>query len=61
MTSTLNGERLGNSKTTQVGTLLFGGSYRVSNRTNINVSLGIGATSASPDVQFTVKVPMNFF
>jgi len=61
MTSTLNGDRLGNSKTTQVGTLLFGGSYRYSNRTNINVSLGIGATSSSPDVQFTVKVPMNFF
>jgi len=61
LTSTLNGDRLGNSKTTQVGTLLFGGSYRYSNRTNINISLGIGATSASPDVQFTVKVPMNFF
>jgi len=61
MTSTLNGERLGNSKTTQVGTLLFGTTYRYSNRTNINVSLGIGATAASPDVQFTVKVPMNFF
>lgn len=61
MTSTLNGNRLGNSKTTQVGTLLFGTSYRYSNRTNINVSLGIGATSAAPDVQFTVKVPMNFF
>jgi len=52
---------LGNSKTTQVGTLLFGTTYRYSSRTNINVSLGIGATSTSPDVQFTVKVPMNFF
>jgi hypothetical protein len=61
MTSTLDEHRLGNSKTTQVGTLLFGASYRYSNRTNINVSLGIGATSTSPDVQFTVKVPMNFF
>jgi len=61
MTSTLDGDRLGNSKTTQVGTLLFGTTYRYSNRTNINVSLGVGATSASPDVQFTVKVPMNFF
>jgi len=61
MTSTLNGDRLGNSKTTQVGTLLFGTTYRLSNRTNMNFSLGIGATSASPDVQFTVKVPMNFF
>ena len=61
MTSTLNGARLGNSKTTQVGTLLLGTSYRVNNRTNINVSLGIGATSVAPDVQFTVKVPTNFF
>jgi len=60
-TSTLNGDRLGNSKTTQVGTLLFGTTYRYSNKTNINFSLGIGATSASPDVQFTVKAPMNFF
>lgn len=61
MTSTLDGDRLGTSKTTQVGTLLFGTTYRYSSRTNINASLGIGATSASPDVQFTVKVPMNFF
>jgi hypothetical protein len=59
--STLDGERLGNSKTTQVGTLILGTSFRISNRTNANLSLGIGATDTSPDMQLTVKVPMNFF
>jgi len=60
-TSTLDGNRLGNSKTTQVGTLLLGTSYRLSNRSNMIISLGIGATAYAPDVQFTVKVPINFF
>jgi hypothetical protein len=60
-TNTLNGQRLGNSKTTQVGSMLFGTSYRLGNRTTMNVSLGIGVTTNAPDVQFTVKVPTNFF
>lgn len=59
--NTLDGQRLGNSKTTQVGSMLFGASYRLGNRTTMNVSLGIGATNSAPDIQITVKVPTNFF
>jgi len=59
--STLDGERLGDSKTTQVGSMLFGASYRLGNRTTMSMSLGIGATANAPDVQFTVKFPTNFF
>lgn len=60
-TNKLDGARLGNSRTTQVGSMLFGASYRLSNRSTMNMSLGIGATTNAPDVQFTVKVPTNFF
>jgi len=59
--NTLDGNRLGNSKTTQVGAMLFGANYRLGPRTTMNMSLGIGATANAPDVQFTVKVPTNFF
>jgi hypothetical protein len=59
--NTLDGQRLGNSKTTHAGSMLFGTSYRLGNRTTMNMSLGIGVTTSSPDVQFTVKVPTNFF
>jgi hypothetical protein len=60
-TNTLDGQRLGNSKTTQVGSMLFGTSYRLGNRTTMNMSLGIGVTTNAPDVQITVKIPTNFF
>ncbi len=60
-TSTRDGNRLGNSKTTQVASLLLGTTYRINKRTNLNISLGIGATSPAPDVQFTMKMPINFF
>jgi len=59
--STLDGERLGNSKTTGIGSMLFGASYRLGNRTTMSMSLGIGATANAPDVQFTLKFPTNFY
>jgi hypothetical protein len=59
--NTLDGHRLGNSRTTQVGSLLFGASYRVGNQSTMNISLGIGATATAPDMQLTVRVPTNFF
>lgn len=60
-TNKLDGGRLGNSKTTQVGAMLFGANYRLGPRTTMNMALGIGATPTAPDVQFTVKIPTNFF
>jgi len=45
---------------THVGTLLFGYSLRLSPKTTANLSLGIGVTEAAPDVQLTLRVPINF-
>lgn len=41
----------------QVGTVLWGISHRLTDRTSVNFSLGVGATEAAPDVQATVRVP----
>ncbi|MGA7104008.1 MAG: transporter [Candidatus Deferrimicrobiaceae bacterium] len=57
--NTQDGKRLGNSKTTHVGSLLFGISYKLGEKTGINVSLGLGATEAAPDVDLTVRVPFS--
>ncbi len=44
----------------QVGSLLWGVSHRISQRTTINFSAGVGVTSSAPDVQLTLRVPMRF-
>lgn len=46
--------------TTQLGQLLFGYSYKLSQRTTLNVSLAIGVTQDAPDVQMTVRLPIRF-
>ncbi len=43
-----------------VGTFLWGISHRFSPRTTLNFSVGIGATSAAPDVQMGVRLPLRF-
>lgn len=43
-----------------IGRLLFGISYRISDRTNINWNVEIGATDAAPDVRMSIRVPFNF-
>lgn len=45
---------------THVGTLLFGYSLRMTANTTANLSLGVGVTEAAPDVQLTLRVPINF-
>jgi len=52
--------QLGPSSTTQLGTLLLGYSFRMSNRSNLNLSLGVGATREAPDLQLTLRYPMTF-
>ena len=47
------------SQVTQLATLLVGYSYRISDKTTINLSLGAGLTQATPGVQLTLRVPMN--
>lgn len=49
-----------NSLTTQLGTLLLGFSYRLSERTTMNLSLGIGATRDAPDMQLAIRIPVSF-
>ena len=55
-----DGDTLANSITTHVGSLLLGGSYRLNENTNLNLSLSGGLTEAAPDVQLTLRVPMTF-
>jgi hypothetical protein len=55
-----NGEVVPNAQTQQVGSLLFGLAYRVNPRTNFNLTLGVGATQAAPDVQVTLRLPISF-
>ena len=52
--------QLGPQSTTQLGTLLLGYSFRMDNRRNLNLSLGVGATREAPDVQLTLRYPMTF-
>lgn len=43
-----------------IGTLLWGLSHRLSARTTINVSTGIGVTESAPDIQLSVRLPVRF-
>ena len=43
-----------------LGTLVLGGSYRLSDRTSLNVALGVGVTRDTPDVSLNVRVPITF-
>jgi hypothetical protein len=56
----IDGERPAGSRTTHVGSLLLGGSYRLTNNSNLNLSLSGGLTEDAPDVQLTLRVPMTF-
>lgn len=55
-----NGQVVPGSVRTQLGTLLLGYSYRLSQKTTLNVSVGAGLTRDTPDVSLTVRLPMNF-
>jgi hypothetical protein len=55
-----NGEPVQNSQAQHVGSLLFGLAYRIGPRTSFNLTLGIGATPAAPDVQLGIRFPTVF-
>lgn len=55
-----NGQNLPESVRTQIGSLLLGYSQRLSNATTLNLSVGVGVTRDSPDVQITLRLPMTF-
>jgi hypothetical protein len=54
-----NGHVLSNSQTTTLGSLLFGASYKLSDRVNLNFSVEAGLTEDAPDVQLTLRVPFS--
>lgn len=56
----INGSDAFNSVRTQIGTLLLGASYRLRDRSSLNVSVGVGATRDTPDIQLSVRMPMTF-
>lgn len=43
-----------------IGSLLWGLSHRLSSRTTINLSTGVGVTPSAPDVQVSVRLPLRF-
>lgn len=55
-----NGEDAPGSVRVVLGTLVLGGSYRLSERTSLNVALGVGVTRDTPDVSLAVRVPITF-
>ncbi|MCW2798516.1 hypothetical protein, partial [Nocardioides sp.] len=56
----VSGQPAADSVRVQLGTLLLGYSYRLSDRRTLNVSLGAGLTRDTPDVTLTVRMPISF-
>ena len=56
----INGSDAINSIRTQLGTLLLGYSQRLSNKTSLNLSVGVGVTRDTPDVTLGLRLPMSF-
>jgi hypothetical protein len=55
-----NGLPVVTSVRTQLASLNLGYSYRLSDKTAVNVSVGAGLTRDTPDLTLTVRVPMSF-
>lgn len=55
-----NGIPVAGSVRTQLGTLLTGFSYRISDKLTINIAVGAGLTRDTPDVQLSFRLPMTF-
>jgi hypothetical protein len=53
-----NGLLVPTTSTTQLGSLLFGTSYRLNAKSTFNVTLGVGVTEEAPNVQLTFRVPI---
>ena len=54
------GRALARTGTLQLGTLRFGIAYRITERFNLNTTIGIGVTRDSPDLEATVRLPYRF-
>lgn len=56
----INGSDAINSIRTQLGTLLLGYSQRLTSKTSLNLSVGVGVTRDTPDVTLGLRLPMSF-
>ena len=54
------GRALTRTGTLQLGTLRFGIAYRLTDKLNLNTTLGLGVTRDTPDLELTVRVPYMF-
>jgi hypothetical protein len=54
-----DGKILSNQTSLHVGSFQLGYSYRLTDTSNLNLSLSIGVTENAPDVQFTFKMPIS--
>ena len=55
-----NGEYVAGGVRITLGTLLLGATYRLNQKTSLNFALGVGVTRDTPDVTFTMRVPITF-
>lgn len=55
-----NGQTVRGSVRTQLASLLLGYSFRATDKTNVNVSVGAGLTRDTPDLSLTVRVPITY-
>jgi hypothetical protein len=54
------GRALARTGTLQLGTLRFGVAYALTERFNVNTTIGIGVTRDSPDLEATIRLPYRF-
>ena len=54
------GRALARTGTLQLGTLRFGVAYSLTERLNLNTTIGIGVTRDSPDLEATIRFPYRF-
>ncbi len=55
-----DGQEVAGAVRTTLGTLLLGGTYRFSDRTSLNIALGVGVTRDTPDLTLTARLPISF-
>ena len=55
-----NGQDVAGAVRVTLATLLLGGTYRFNDKASLNVALGAGLTRDTPDLSFTVRVPVTF-
>lgn len=55
-----NGQTTDVSRTVQVGRMVFGGTYNISDRVAVDLQFATGVTDDAPDISASVSVPITF-